>query len=63
MNRDLVPSFEGGAPPVTSDREAFLRVRVSDDVKPGGHVTVYLAAGTPLVVLQRDLLQFTSAVA
>jgi hypothetical protein len=59
---ELRPYFEGGAPPTTNARKAFLRVRVSDDLKPSGYVAVYLDTGTQLIVRGRDLLRFNSAV-
>ena len=58
---ELEPYFERGAPRSAGAREAFLRVRVSDDVKPSGYVTVYLETGTQLVVRSRDLLRVRSA--
>jgi hypothetical protein len=59
---ELGPYFERGAPPTTNTREAFLRVRVSDDLKPSGYVAVYLDSGTQLLVRSRDLLRFNTAV-
>ena len=58
---ELGPYFEGGAPPTTNAREAFIRVRVSDDVKPSGYVGVYMDSGTQLLVRACDLLRFDSA--
>jgi hypothetical protein len=38
------------------DSEAYLRVRVTDEVRPDGSILVYLPDGTGLVV-HGDLLQ------
>jgi hypothetical protein len=59
---ELGPYFQSGAPPTTSTREAFLRVRVSDDLKPSGYVAVYLPSGTQLLVRCDDLVRFDCAV-
>jgi hypothetical protein len=40
------------------DRQAYLRVRVSDDVTPSGYVAVYLATGTQILVPTRELLRY-----
>jgi anti-anti-sigma factor len=45
----------------TSAREAFLRVRVSDDFKPSTYVAVYLDNGTQLIVRDSELRRFHSA--
>ena len=42
----------------TGEREAYLRVRVSDDVSASGHVAVYLATGTQIVVPVQELLRY-----
>jgi hypothetical protein len=44
----------------TSAREAFLRVRVSDDFKPSTYVAVYLDNGTQLIVRDSLLCHFHS---
>ena len=43
------------------DRQAYLRVRVSDDVTPSGYVAVYLATGTQILVPTREVLRYQGA--
>jgi hypothetical protein len=38
--------------------EAYIRVRVTEDVNPDGYVGVYLPTGTRLDVRASDLLRF-----
>jgi hypothetical protein len=51
------PYFADGVPP-RSDRDGFIRVRVSDRLKPTGYVAVYLASGTEILVVADEVLSF-----
>ena len=43
--------------------EAYIRVRVTEDVNPNGYVGVYLPTGTRLDVRASDLLRFNPGAA
>jgi hypothetical protein len=55
------PYPQRGAPSPTRGDQAFLRVRISDDLKPSGYIAVYLDNGTQLFVRANDLLRFDRA--
>ncbi len=50
------PFFGSGPRAAPGHHEGFLRVRVSDDVKPTGYVVVYLATGTAITVATDQVL-------
>ena len=56
---ELAPYFLSGSPPTTNASEAFIRVRVTEGVRPTGYIAVYLPTGTQLIVRGRDLLRFS----
>ena len=57
MPATFTPYLEGRSPQARADSDVFIRVRVTDGLRPDGSVLVYLADGTALVVKGDLLLQ------
>jgi hypothetical protein len=57
---ELATYFLSGSPPTTTAREAFIRVHVTEGVRPTGCLAVYLPSETQRIVGGRDLLRFNA---